>query len=325
MRRIVLIAIAALFVVAPSFGQDFDIIRVPDTLFRTSGAYHVCKIKHLPTSARHIKAKTIGRRFEKIVRLPMEKVAKISFADGFSIDVNNGVFDRSNLLSAPKIGPKDNRVVVEDVIDLIPSEVRSFYGNKLYYGEYIPMRVQSITGCVRFGVGFGGIIYKGVTTGFDPAYNLKWLYLLGFNMKRNYKGVVDPAMISTFSMCRGMLLSGVTDMIIANAHARDIFNNRATMNVQARKWAWTEILVGTAAAAAGFGVMAYEWSVMDKYKGKYYSYSSVGPAFQKDMAQAFVLSNLGALVANFGISAIIKGSTRLITFNKTGLGIAYNF
>lgn len=325
MREFLVAALLAVFAVVPCLGQDFDVVKVPDTLFMANGAEHYCLIKEMDNGSRYIKAKTLTRGFNKVVRLPLEKVVGVAFSDGLRIDVSKTGFDRSGLLAWPNKAARDKEVVVNKIITLTQPEVRAFYGDELFYGEYRPMRYQSIAGTVRFELGSAGILAAGVWSAITPAPRYGWGFLLGFNMRSSYRGDIEPGMITALTVSRGMMYVGLLDMVIANYKGRRIFKYRNSMEVLPKSVAWWEVAAGAGATIAGAWMMYDQWNTLDKYRGRFYSSSSSDAAFRREIVRAFTLSNIGSLVANLGLSAVIKGSSRLANFHPTGTGIVYNF
>jgi len=324
MKKSILAVLLACFFVAPCLGQDFDLVKVPDTLFLANGATQCCLIKEMDNGSRYIKAKTITRGDNKVVRLPLEKVARVVFADGLSIDVSKTGFDRSGLLAWPNKRAADKNVVVDNIITLTQPEVRAFYGDELFYGEYRPMRYQSIAGGIRFGIGVASTLFCGVWSASTPSTSIDWGFLLGFNFNSAYAGAIHPEMVCLTAASRGFVYAGLLDMFLANISGRKILANRSTMKVHSRTFAWGEVLLGAGVTAAGSWMVYNQWAAMNRYRGKFFSASS-DTAFHDDMVRAFTLSFVGSFVANLGLSAMIKGSSRLANFHPSGLGLVYNF
>ena len=253
-------------------------------------------VKQIGDAKGELKMKLETEPGEELVRRPMKDISYIRFSDGFRLDFIGGTAIRDNLLECPTLTPHGANVMVEGLLQLNKDEIRALLGPEIYNLSYKPAHTLYNCGLVQAGIGaaglFTGIYYLGL-----PMLQIQQHYTTS-----TFRGWSVP--IIFFS--GGMIAGGLGSSIIGERIMAKTVKEYQTVEPHSRLKAKAELFGGLGCVALGAGGMAYGYyDMMKKHKAR-----------QAFPTGSVVLIGVGAVLANVGITAMLKGSIYLGAWSK---------
>ena len=263
---------------------------------------------------------------KKRMSVPYSILESVRFADGFEVRFQDGELVRDNLFSAPKLRSRLWSLQAEDAIDLTQSEIRQYYGDRLYNLTYRPYKNQLKVGLIK---ALGGLAGYYIADHRDPAIWTSSFHYSSdpdpYNEVRveESEGDLYVGWIAAKKLFMAAHFTGLLDSGISLMGLKTLYRRHETMKGPSLEWAKTEFWGGIALTAAGVGAMSVFASRLNDHCRWVHKYGySLGQVWQDvhegEPASKSDLNGLfwGALAVNLGVSAIQMGQARISGFRK---------